>query len=165
MRSQSEPLTERLEVGMSNSLENGVAVAVVALVVLLSPGSARAELTFNARLCTAADPCNVGFGPHGTGSPPSLTNQDFIDFFNSTGDFNFPPDSTFAFGITAVSADGTAIGEVCCGPISAFDTQFIFESGGLTCCVLDTPYVLNDINNHDLIVGGEGGLGFDGPLG
>jgi hypothetical protein len=151
---------------MSGQKLLGLGAAIVFLASLFS-STAHAELIYRIDPCSFQGGCQVTETQHGTGSSPGPTNADFVSFYSSI----FPesitgPDPQFDWFITGISADGTVIGEVLGGNdvVSAFDTQFVFEGGSITCCTIDEPYRFFDINNNDLIVGGSPDEGSSGLL-
>jgi hypothetical protein len=137
------------------NLRKHLVCAVLALLTLGST-SAWAELIYTVRQCTVADPCDVGAGPHG-GTPPAhylngLDNNLFVAYF----ELNLPgagvtSSSVFGFQIRGSNSSGYIYGHVL-GP-NLIDTQFIFHAGQLLCCTIDEPYVINDLNDNNLLVG------------
>lgn len=141
--------------------------AAVLFMASLSSRTAYAAPVYRIDPCSFQGGCQVTETQHGTGSSPGPTNADFVSFYSSTfPDSIIGPDPQFDGFITGISADGTVIGEVLGGNdvISAFDTQFVFEGGSITCCIIDEPYRFFDINNNDLIVGGSPDEGSSGLL-
>ncbi len=69
----------------------------------------------------------------------------------------------FTWTITDSNDSGFIIGHVL-GTlpfVGVIDTSFIFHAGQLTCCRTDSPFHLTDINDNNIVVGGNASGGTD----
>lgn len=89
------------------------------------------------------------------GPPPAdylngFNQEAFRTYYESEG---YHPTEDFSIEITGFNSSGVVYGRVLDGGIAAFDTQFIFYRGGVSCCIIDFPFVINDLNDNGYFVG------------
>jgi hypothetical protein len=123
---------------------------VALALVFITIGSAQSEaaLIYDVRACTAVHPCDVQPVPHGTGTAPGPTNEDFIEYFDMFAGVD--ESSRFDWNVISTNANGYSIGSVI-GP-NGIHASFSFHDGEVLCCTTDN-WGFSDINDNDLIVG------------
>jgi PEP-CTERM motif len=77
-----------------------------------------------------------------------LSSNLFMEFFK---DLLRGQTGTAQWTVTDSSANGVIIGSV--HAPNQIHTEFVFENGKLTCCTIDHPYALVDINDAGLAIG------------
>jgi hypothetical protein len=91
-----------------------------------------------------------------------LTNDLFVAFYE---DILYGQTGGFWWNIRDSNVNGFIIGTVH-GP-NSIDTQYIFRAGQLYCCMEDSPFQIQDVNDSDVFVGSNGppGLAYVGSAG